>query len=112
MRTIFYDPPEIEYLDGHPHPKVSPKSSHTSVQKAMIQILHERGKGRGFAGQEWRLDPGQIDRTPTEIEGHAQDGVRTFRRGEHFSHAAAPWLEFDVDEVFAELDEYKSLWKR
>ncbi|HEY9179395.1 MAG TPA: hypothetical protein VIO32_01670, partial [Candidatus Baltobacteraceae bacterium] len=46
------------------------------------------------------------------IEAHAHDGIRTFRRGEHFAHPAVPWLEFDVDEVFAQLDEYKSLWKR
>lgn len=180
MRTILYDPPEIEYLDGHPHPKVSPKTSHTFVQSAFVGLFRTLGKGRGFSGPEWRFDPGQIDRTPTEfvpdvsfvskerihdipedrteklpfspdiavevrspkddlkylrekierylatgavlvldvdpkketIEAHAHDGARTFRRGEHFVHPAVPWLEFDVDEVFAELDEYKSLWKR
>lgn len=180
MRTILYDPPEIEYLDGHPHPKVSPKTAHSLVQAALIMILRTQGKGRGFAGPEWRFEPGQIDRTPTEfvpdvawvskerfrdvpedsreklpfspdiavevrspkddlnylrekierylatgsllvldvdpkkrtIETRAHDGARTFRTGERFAHPAAPWLVFDIDEVFAELDEYRSLRKR
>lgn len=175
MRTILYDPPEIEYLDGHPHPKVSPKTAHSFVQGALIRILHDCGKGRGFAGPEWRFEPGQIDRTPTElvpdvafvskerlfevpeerlqkppfspdiavevrspkddlpylqekierylntgsvlvldvnpetrtIVAHASDGVREYACGQHFSHDAAPWLTFEVDEVFADLDALK-----
>lgn len=172
MRTILYDPPEIEYLDGHPHAKSSPKTAHSFVQGALVGILRHCGRGRGFAGTEWRFEPGQIDRTPTElvpdvafvskerllalpeervqkppfspdiavevrspkddlpylrekierylvtgsllvldvdparrtIVAHAYEGVREFARGECFRHDAAPWLLFEVDEAFEDLD--------
>jgi Uma2 family endonuclease len=172
MRTILYDPPEIEYLDGHPHPKVSPKTTHTFVQTAFVVILQRCGTARGFCGTEWRFDPGQVDRTPTEfvpdvafvskerfyavpveqrdklpfspdiavevrspkddlkylrekierylatgsilafdvdpkkrfIDAYAPSGVRRYTPGMRFEHEAAPWLQFDVDEVFADLD--------
>lgn len=67
MRTILYDPPEIEYLDGHPHPKVSPKTAHSLVQGALGAVLRNCGRGLGYAGPEWRFEPGAIDRTPTEL---------------------------------------------
>jgi Uma2 family endonuclease len=67
MRTIFYDSPEIEYLDGHPYPKVSPKTPHTMAQSALGRILHRCGRGRGYSGPEWRFNPGAIDHTPTEL---------------------------------------------
>lgn len=67
MRTILYDPPEIEYLDGHPHPKVSPKTAHSLVQGALAAVLRRCAGSRGFAGPEWRFEPGAIDRTPTEL---------------------------------------------
>lgn len=172
MRTILYDPPEIEYLDGHPHPKVSPKTAHSFVQAALVGILRQCGRGRGFAGTEWRFEPGQIDRTPTElvpdvafvskerlfavpqervqkppfspdiavevrspkddlpylrekierylatgavlvldvdpstrtIIAHAHDGIREYAGAAQFRHDAVPWLVFELDEVFADLD--------
>lgn len=172
MRTILYDPPEIEYLDGHPHAKMSPKTAHSFVQGALVGILRQCGKGRGFAGTEWRFEPGQIDRTPTElvpdvafvskerllavpeerlqkppfspdiaievrspkddlpylrekierylatgsvlvldvdpatrtIIAHAHDGVREYVRAARFRHDAVPWLVFELQEVFADLD--------
>lgn len=172
MRTILYDPPEIEYLDGHPHIKVSPKTAHSFVQLSLAMILHRCGHGRGFAGPEWRFDPGQTDRTPTElvpdvafvskerllalpeehlqkppfspdiavevrspkddvpylrdkierylatgsvlvldvdpaqrrIVAYAHEGMREYAQGMCFEHDAAPWLQFEVGEVFANLD--------
>lgn len=67
MRTILYDPPEIEYLDGHPHPKVSPKTTHSMVQGALGALLRSCGRALGYSGPEWRFEPGAIDRTPTEL---------------------------------------------
>lgn len=175
VRTILYDPPEIEYLDGHPHPKVSPTTAHAFVQSAMIRILHARGKDHGFTGPEWRFEPGQIDRTPTElvpdvawvskerllalpegrmdkppfspdiavevrspkddvkylrektgrylatgavlvldvdpktrtIHASSRDGVREYTCGMRFAHEAVPWLAFEVDELFSDLDALK-----
>jgi|SRR5579884_57078 len=172
MRTILYDPPEIEYLDGHPHPKVSPKTPHTFVQGALDRVLWRCGHERGFSGPEWRFEPGAIDRTPTElvpdlsfvskerllsvprekrdklpfspdiaievrspssdlkylvekierylktgsvlvldvdpatrrIIAHASSGMREYARGSHFEHEAAPWLTFNLDEIFSDLD--------
>lgn len=172
MRTILYDPPEIEYLDGHPHPKVSPKTPHSMVQGALGALLRTCGRELGFAGPEWRFEPGAVDRTPTElvpdlafvakqrlldvpaerrfkppfspdiaieirspksdlpylkekiarylvtgsvlvldvdpatrsIMAHAKNGTKEYTRGARFEHEAAPWLVFDVDEIFADLD--------
>lgn len=67
MRTILYDPPEIEYLDGHPYPKVSPKRTHALVQKALLVIVDRCGAGRGQAGAEWRFHVGDVDGTRTEL---------------------------------------------
>ncbi len=56
MQTALYgDRPEIEYLDGVAHPKVSPKYSHALVQSAMIRILSECGAGRGHVLPELRV---------------------------------------------------------
>lgn len=65
MRTILYDPPEIEYLDGQPYPKVSPKTTHSWVQSALLMIIDTCGRGLGFTGTEWRFRPGEVDGTPT-----------------------------------------------
>jgi len=67
VRTILYDPPEIEYLDGHPHPKVSPKTAHSFVQAALGRIIEDCAGDRGAPGTEWRFDPGAIDTTVTEF---------------------------------------------
>jgi Uma2 family endonuclease len=66
-RTILYDPPEIEYLDGHPHPKVSPTMLHGLVQCAVVKILSRCAGTRGLVVTEVRFEPGAIDRTPTEL---------------------------------------------
>lgn len=49
------DLPEIEYLDGAPHPKVSPKVPHSLVQGAVIRLLQDAGRGRGYVMPELRV---------------------------------------------------------
>lgn len=66
-RSVLFDPPEIEYLDGHPYPKVSPKRTHALVQKALLRILDDCAAGRGDVGPEWRFDLGAVDITYTEF---------------------------------------------
>ncbi|MBV8067707.1 MAG: Uma2 family endonuclease [Candidatus Eremiobacteraeota bacterium] len=51
------DQPEIEYLDGQPHPKVSPKLSHSLVQGALCRILHRCSGKRGRVGPELDVYP-------------------------------------------------------
>ena len=38
------------------------------------------------------------------IIAHSADGARTFEVGSTFEHRAAPWLTFEVNEIFADLD--------
>jgi Uma2 family endonuclease len=51
------DQPEIEYLDGHPYAKVSPKLSHSLVQGALCRILHRCAGKRGRVGPELDVYP-------------------------------------------------------
>ena len=67
MPTALYDQPEIELLDGHAHPKVSPKTTHSLVQSALGRVLKDCGRGKGHAGPEWRFRPGEIDGTVTQF---------------------------------------------
>lgn len=54
------DRPEIEYLDGRPYPKVSPKLSHGLVQVAMARLIATCAGDRGYAVSEVRFDPGAV----------------------------------------------------
>jgi Uma2 family endonuclease len=45
-----------------------------------------------------------VDPKTRRIVAHAADGVREYASGERFEHPALPWLQFDVDAVFADLD--------
>jgi Uma2 family endonuclease len=67
MPTTVYDQPEIEYLDGRAHPKVSPKSPHSIVQLALGGLISARAVGHGSTGTEWRFRPGVIDGSVTEL---------------------------------------------
>ncbi len=166
--VTLYDPPELEYLDGRPYPKVSPRRTHALVQAALLRILDRCAAERGEFGPEWRFCVGAADNSESEfvpdiafiskerlgrlsdeeaeeppfapdiaieirspsvrvlylrrkierylatgsilvldvdpackaIAAHSLDGVRTFHAGERFAHAAAPWLTFEVSEVF------------
>src|SRR5260370_32796394 len=60
MATILQDRPEIEYLDGRPYPKVSPKISHSLVQGALVRVIAQCAGARGFALPEVRFDPGAV----------------------------------------------------
>jgi Uma2 family endonuclease len=55
---VLIDPPEIEYLDGRPYAKVSPKLSHSLVQGAFCRILHRCAGKRGRVGPELDVYPG------------------------------------------------------
>jgi Uma2 family endonuclease len=52
------DRPEIEYLDGRPYPKVSPKLTHSLVQGALVGILRRCAGKRGRVGPELDVYPG------------------------------------------------------
>jgi Uma2 family endonuclease len=42
-----------------------------------------------------------------QVIAHSAHGAVTFTTGERFSHAAAPWLHFEVNAIFAQLDALK-----
>lgn len=67
MRLLLSDKPEIEYLDGRPYPKVSPKRTHAFVQSEMFVILRECAGARGQAGTEWSFRVGEADGTQTVL---------------------------------------------
>jgi len=167
------DKTEIEYLDGRPYPKVSPKLSHGLVQGTLALVISACAGDRGFVVPEVRFDPGAVAGTkktefvpdvvflsrerPSDLTGkgrekpplspelavevrspsddrrylakkiarylatgsvlaldvdpktrriiaHAASGVRQYGAGDRFEHPALPWLQFDVDVIFADLD--------
>ena len=61
------DLPEIEYLDGRPYPKVSPKLTHALVQGALARILYRCAGERGRVGPELDVHPGRIDGSETKF---------------------------------------------
>ncbi len=67
MPNALYDLPEIEYLDGRPHAKVSPRLDHSVVQGALIRIIGLKGEGRGLVLPELRVDPGTRGALKTEF---------------------------------------------
>lgn len=171
--AIMVDKPEIEYLDGRPYPKVSPKLSHGLVQIAFARVIATRAGERGYVVSEVRFDPGAVTgakktefvpdiaflsrgrraqlsgkgrekpplspelavevRSPSDklgylakkiarylatgsvlvldvdpkkrrIIAHSAEGVRQYENGERFEHPTLPWLRFDVEMIFADLD--------
>lgn len=67
MSAPLCDLPEIEYLDGALHPKVSPKVTHSLVHGAVIRLLQDAGRGRGYVLPELRVDPGRTNPKRTEF---------------------------------------------
>lgn len=59
MTTTLWDKPEVEYLDGVAHPKVSPKTKHAFAQSAILRIVEDLAGDRGFTGTEWRFRLGE-----------------------------------------------------
>ncbi len=45
-----------------------------------------------------------VDPKTRRIIAHAAGGMREYMAGEHFEHPALPWLQFDLSDIFAELD--------
>jgi Uma2 family endonuclease len=170
MREAIAEKPSIEFLDGRPYPKVSPKLPHMVVQGNLCRILWLCAGDRGLSGPELHVYPGRVDNTKTifvpdvafvswerldtlrtageeprspdvaievrspsndlrylerkiarylatgslivldvdpkrrTIVAHDRDGSERFEAGSRFVRAAVPWLTFDVNEVFANLD--------
>lgn len=67
MLSVWSDKPEVEYLDGQPYSKVSPKRTHALVQAAFIRVLDRCAADLGEYGPEWRFYIGAVDRTHTEF---------------------------------------------
>jgi Uma2 family endonuclease len=173
MREAIAEKPSIEYLDGHPYPKVSPRLPHMVVQGHFCVILARCVGDRGLSGPELHVYPGRVDRTKTvfvpdvsfvswerldalgdereeprspdiaievrspsndlrylekkiaryletgtllvldvdparrSIEAFDVDGTERFELGGHFYRASVPWLTFDVDEAFVNVDRVK-----
>ena len=169
MAKTLIDQMEIEYVDGRPYRKVSPKRVHSMVQLALAMLLKRCAGKQGSVGPEWcfRLSPGNelipdvayvsyerlrpltneeadeppfapdiaaevrspsrrselaaekigkylthgsllvLDIDPEEciLYVHTQEGgVTAYRSGESFSNAIIPWLQFNVDELFIDLE--------
>lgn len=62
MEKQLIDLPEIEFLDGQPYPKVSPKLTHALVQGALCGIL------RRLAGKRGAIAP-ELDVWPSGVRG-------------------------------------------
>lgn len=66
MRALI-DLPEIEYLDGEAYPKVSPTTTHATVQFAVARLVHAAAQGRGRVMTELDVYPRSADRTDTKL---------------------------------------------
>ena len=60
VRTLV-DSPEVEYLDGQPCAKVSPKVTHGVVQGAMYRLLYRDCGRHGRVGTEIDFHVGRVD---------------------------------------------------
>ena len=67
MPTTLYDLPEIEYLDGRAHPKVSPRLTHGCVQLAVAGAMMRAAGSRGVVATEVRFNAGAVDGSKTEL---------------------------------------------
>lgn len=67
MRSTLYDAPEVEYLDGRPYPKMSPKTRHGAVQSRLVLEIRRCAGSSGFAGTEVRFHPGPAGTKPTSF---------------------------------------------
>ena len=172
MAVLLDDRTETEYLDGRPHPKVSPKRVHARVQFALAAAIDRCARRRGLVGTEWRFRLGSVDGTNTSfvpdvayvsydrlrplsdeeadeppfapdiaaevrspsqrldllarkvtrylatgativldvdpmkrtIVAHTVRETRTYDADARFAHPALPWLDFEVAELFADID--------
>lgn len=55
MRETLIDKPEIEYIGGRAYPKVSPKRTHSMVQRNLLRLIEDAAGDRGVVGPEWRF---------------------------------------------------------
>ena len=47
-----------------------------------------------------------IDPRTRTVIAHARDGVQNFARSSRFTHTQAPWLAFELDDLFRDLDRF------
>ncbi len=67
MAVSYYTDPEYsERLDGIEYPKVSPKRTHSLVQKACLRIVDELAPGKE-SGAEWKFRLGKADGTDSAL---------------------------------------------
>jgi Uma2 family endonuclease len=71
----------------------SPSYRHAFASEKIVRYLRN--------GAVLVLDVDPIKRV---VFAHSVGGVRTFVESERFMHEAAPWLAFDVAELFSDLD--------
>jgi Uma2 family endonuclease len=94
------DLPEIEYLDGRAHPKVSPKYKHGIVHFAMARIIHAAAGERGRVVLEWRLHVGGLDGSETsfvpDIAYVAAERLRALSEQEREEPALAPDIAVEI----------------
>lgn len=92
------DRPEIEYLDGVAHPKVSPKLTHSFVQRALMAIIDRYAAGRGYALPELRV--GQRTKKKTEfvpdIAYYSKERLASLARDEREKPFIAPEIAVEV----------------
>jgi len=170
MHEAVDEKPAIEYLDGRPYRKVSPRIAHAVVQSNMGEVLRRCVGDRGVVGTELHVYPGRIDGTQTvfvpdvafvsweridalgaereeprsaeiavevrspsndlrfleakiarylatgsllvldvdpqqrAILAHDPEGIRRFEAGQRFEGTSVPWLQFDVDDAFRNVE--------
>ncbi|HZZ00205.1 MAG TPA: Uma2 family endonuclease [Candidatus Baltobacteraceae bacterium] len=67
LRISDDEKPYVEWLEGRPVPKVSPKHRHSVAQFAICAIVRRLGKGRGTWGTEWRFELDDRKRKRTSL---------------------------------------------
>ena len=67
MPTTLHDLPEIEYLDGRPHRKMSPRLTHGRVQFALASAIAQAAGTRGVTVTEVRFAPDSSGASKTEL---------------------------------------------
>jgi Uma2 family endonuclease len=67
MQITLSDEPEIEYLDGVAHSKMSPKRRHGRLQLYISRLLEDQGGAFGETVPGWRCNIGAADGTETRF---------------------------------------------
>lgn len=108
------DPPRIEYLDGRPYPKVSPKEQHGVVQLAIGAILLAQAESRGIVGTEVRHYPEDSGYKETslvpDVSFVCKERVEALPRGER--RQKPPFSPDIAIEIRSPLDDLRFLRRK